>query len=59
MLFSFTFEIGALILGLLYIGDMYFDSVIRLFEITNEIDKDEQEKREDEDLKKLLKHLYS
>ena len=59
MLFSFTFEIGALILGLLYIGDMYFDSVIRLFEITNEIDKDEQEKREDEDLKKLSKHIYS
>ena len=59
MLFSFTFEIGVLILGFLYVGDMYLDSFIRLFEITNEIEKDEKDKQEDEDLKKLSKHLYS
>ena len=59
MLFSFTFEIGLLILGFLYIGDMYLDSFINMFEITNQIEKDEQEKREDEKLKKLTKHLYS
>ena len=59
MLFSLTFEIGLLILGFLYIGDMYLDSFINMFEITNQIDKDEQDRREDEKLKKLTKHLYS
>ena len=59
MLFSFTFEIGLLILGLLYIGDMYLDSVINLIQITNEIDKEEKDKQDDEDLKKLSKHIYS
>ena len=59
MLFSFTFEIGALILGFLYVGNMYLNSFIDLFELTKDIDKEEQEKQEDEDLKKLTKHLYS
>ena len=59
MLFSFTFEIGVLILGFLYVGDMYLDSIINLIQITNEIDKDEKDKQEDDDLKKLTKHMYS
>ena len=59
MLFSFAFEIGLIILGLLYVGDMYLDSFIRLFEITNDMEKDEQEKQEDDKLIKLTKHLYS
>ena len=59
MLFSYGFEIGALILGLLYIGDMYLDSIINLIQITNEIDKDEKDKQDDEDLKKMTKHIYS
>ena len=59
MLFSGPFEIGLLILGLLYVGDMYLDSFIRLFEITNDMEKDEQEKQEDEKLIKLTKHMYS
>ncbi len=59
MLFSYGFEIGALVLGLLYIGHLYFKDVIELIEISKDIDNDEQEKREDEKLKKLTKHLYS
>ena len=59
MLFSFTFEIGLLILGFLWVGDMYLDSVINLIQITNEIDKDEKDKQDDEDLKKITKHIYS
>ena len=59
MLFSYGFEIGSLVLGLLYIGHLYFKDVIELIEISKDIDNDEQEKREDEDLKKLTKHLYS
>lgn len=59
MLFSFTFEIGLLILGFLWVGDMYLDSVINLIQITNEIDKEEKDKQDDEDLKKLTKHIYS
>ena len=59
MLFSYGFEIGALVLGLLYIGHLYFKDVIELIEISKDIDNDEQEKREDEKLIKLTKHLYS
>ena len=59
MLFSYVFEIGALVLGLLYIGHLYFKDVIELIEISKDIDNDEQEKREDEKLIKLTKHLYS
>ena len=59
MLFSYGFEIGALVLGLLYIGHLYFKDVIELIEISKDIDNEEQEKREDDDLKKLTKHLYS
>ena len=59
MLFSGPFEIGLIILGLLYVGDMYLDSFIRLFEITNDMEKDEQEKQEDDKLIKLTKHMYS
>ena len=59
MLFSYGFEIGALVLGLLYIGHLYFKDVIELIEISKDIDNNEQEKQEDEKLKKLTKHLYS
>lgn len=59
MLFSRMFEIGLLILGFLYIADLYLDSIIDLIQVSNDIEKNEQEKREDDDLKKLTKHLYS
>lgn len=53
------FEIGLLILGLLYIGHLYFQDVIDLIETTNDIEKNEQEKAKDEELKRLSKSLYS
>ena len=59
MLFSFTFEIGLLILGFLYIGDLYLDSIIDLIQTTNEINESEQEKQENDKLKNLTKHIYS
>ena len=59
MIFSFTFEIGLLVLGLLYVGDLYFDSVIELIRIGNIIDEDDKNKAKDEELKELTKHLYS
>ena len=59
MLFSFTFEIGALILGFLYIGHLYFQDVIDLIETTNEIERNEEEKAKDEELKKISKSMFS
>lgn len=59
MLFSFTFEVGLLILGLLYIGDLYFESFINLIQVSNDIEKDEKDKHEDDELKEMTKHLYS
>ena len=59
MLFDKWFEICLTILGFLYVADMYFDSVIELIRIGNEI-KDECEKQEKEEhLHELTKHLYS
>ena len=66
MLFSFTFGIGLLVLGLLYIGDLYLDSFINLMQVSKDIENEEKDKRDDEDrvraeaeLKNLTKHIYS
>ena len=59
MIFSFTFEIGLLILGLLYIIHLYFQDVIDLIETTNEIEKEENEIAKDEELKKISKSMFS
>ena len=59
MIFSFTFEIGLLILGLLYIIHLYFQDVIDLIETTNEIERKEEEKAKDDELIKISKTLYS
>ena len=59
MLFSFTFEIGLLVLGLLYIGDLYLDSFINLMQVSKDIENEEKDKRDDDELKNLTKHIYS
>ena len=59
MIFSFTFEIGLLILGLLYIIHLYFQDVIDLIETTNEIEKEDELKAKDDELIKISKTLYS
>ena len=53
------FEIGLLILGLLYIGHLYLDSIIDLIQTTQEIERNEEEKARDDDLKKITKSMYS
>ena len=59
MLFSLFFEISLTVLGLLYIGDMYFDSIIHMLEVSNEIDSKDKEEQEDKKLSELSKHMYS
>ena len=59
MIFSFTFEIGLLILGFLYIGHLYLDSIIDLIQVSNEIERNEEEKAKDEELKKISKSMFS
>ena len=59
MIFSLTFEIGLLVIGFLYVCNMWFDSILHLIEIGNEIDEKEKEKQEDEARIELTKHLYS
>ena len=63
MLFDKFFEWGLLILGLLYIADMYFDSIIHLIEVNNDIEERDEakakEENEKEKLEKLTQHLYS
>ena len=58
MVFDAFFEIGLLVLGLLYVGDMYFNSIIDLISVTKDIECDEEEKQHDRQLEKLSKHMY-
>ena len=57
MIFSFTFEIGLLVLGSFYVLNLWFDSIIDLIRIGHEID--EKDKSKDEELQQMTKHLYS
>lgn len=59
MLFDKFFEIGLLILGLLYVGDLYLDSIIDIVRLSKEIDEEDNDKKHDEEVKKLVQHLYS
>ena len=59
MLFDKFFEVGILVIGLLYVGDLYFDSIIELIRVGKEIQDEEDEKKEDEERKELTKHLYA
>ena len=58
-LFDKFFEIGLLVLGGLYIADMFLDSVINLIQVCKDIDEDDKNKEKDDKLKELTKHLYS
>ena len=51
------FEIGLLVLGLLYIGDMYFDSVIDLIRVGHDIQ--ETEKNNEHEVSEIVQHMYS
>ena len=59
MIFSLTFEIGVLVLGLFYVGHLYFSDVIDLIQIGRDVEREEKEKKHDEELSTLSKHLYS
>ena len=51
------FEIGLLVLGLLYIGNLWFDSIIDLIRIGNELE--ESEKNKDNEVSEIIQHMYS
>ena len=59
MLFSLGFEIGALVLGLLYVADLWFESIIHLYEVNQDVEEKEKEEKEDKEREALCKHLYS
>ena len=53
MIFDTFFEIGLLVLGGLYIADMFLDSIINLIQVCRDIDEDDKNKEKDEKLKEL------
>ena len=55
MIFSTMFEVGLLVLGFLYIVDMFIDSCIHLVEINHDIEENAKEK----EIPESIKHLYS
>ena len=59
MIFSNLFELELFILGLLYISDLYLDSCIDIVRLTHDINEEDDDKKHDEELKKLSQHIYS
>ena len=59
MIFDIFFEIGLLVLGFLYVANMWFDSFIHASEVSRDIDEKEKEEREDKEREELCKNLYS
>ena len=58
-IFDVFFEIGLLVLGGLYIADMFLDSFINLIQVSRDIEEDDKNKEKEDELKELTKHLYS
>ena len=56
MLFTFTFEIGILVIGFLYVVHLYVNDIIDLLQVTNDIEESDKEKKEFSD---MAKRLYS
>lgn len=59
MIFSVFFEIGLLVLGFLYVANMWFDSIIHAAEVSNEMDEKNKEAENDKTREQLCRHLYS
>ena len=59
MIFSLFFEIGLLVLGVFYVGHLWFESFLNMIEISKDLEEKEKEKQEDKEREELSKHLYS
>ena len=55
MIFSTMFEVGLLVIGFLYVVDMYIDSCIHLVEINHDIEECERTNT----IPDCVKHIYS
>ena len=53
MLFSKTFEIGAIVIGLLWVCDQILDSLIHFYDISISVEMQQQE------IPESVKHMYS
>ena len=56
---TLAFEIGALILGSIFVLTYVIDKLIEWSAYFEQKEKEEEEKREDEKLSKLSRHLYN
>ena len=56
MIFDPFFEIGLLVLGLLYVGDLIFDSIIDLIRVGQEV---EAHKENENEISEIVKQMYS
>lgn len=59
VLFSKMFEIGLLVLGFLYIGNMYLSTIVDIIQLGRDIDDDEKEKQKEKELESFTHRLYS
>lgn len=55
MLFSLFGEIGLVIIGALYVLDLWFDSCVNLIEISNKNNDEDKDK----ELPEAIKHMFS
>ena len=56
---TLVFEVGALILGSIFVLTYVIDKLIEWSAYFEQKDKEEEEKKEDEKLSKLTRHLYN
>ena len=59
MIFSVFFEIGLLVLGALYVLNLWFDSFLHAAEVNNDLEDRDKEKADDKKRAELTQHLYS
>lgn len=65
MIFDPFFEIGLLVLGLLYVGDLIFDSIIDLIRVGQDgiagslIGEVEAHKENENEISEIVKQMYS
>jgi hypothetical protein len=56
---TLVLEIGALILGSIFVLTYVIDKLIEWSAYFEQKDKEEEERKEDEELNKMTRHLYS
>ena len=59
MLFDKFFEIGLIVIGLLWVSDQILDSFIHLYDIQLSIEMKEKDEKEEKEIPESAKNMYA